>query len=71
MRADGSASGSDADGDSGDEPGIAIHLLDGGTGETLHRILVPAAHGPVSGLSVDSDGRIVLTTGLGAVYLFD
>ena len=80
VRADGSASDGGADGESdddesgierADEPGMAIHLLDGASGETLHRILVPAAHGPVSGLSVDSDGRIVLTTGLGAVYLFD
>ena len=48
-----------------------MHLLDGGSGETLHRIEVPAAGGPVSGLSIDSDGRIMLTTGLGAVYVFD
>ncbi|GAA4261996.1 PQQ-binding-like beta-propeller repeat protein [Dietzia aurantiaca] len=54
-----------------DVPGIAVHVLDGGSGETLHRIEVPAAGGPVSGLSIDSDGRIMLTTGLGAVYVFD
>ena len=52
-------------------PGIAIHVLDGGDGRTLHRIDVPAATGPVSGLSIDSDGRIALTTAVGAVYLFE
>lgn len=62
----------DADTDSGEDgPGIAIHLLDGSDGSTLHRIGVPAATGPVSGLSVDSDGRIALTTSEGAVYLFE
>jgi len=54
-----------------DEPGIAVHLLDGDDGATLHRIEVPAATGPVSGLSVDSDGRIALTTAVGAVYVFE
>ena len=41
-----------------DEPGIALLLLDGDDGSTLHEIEVPAAAGPVSGLSVDDDGRI-------------
>lgn len=59
-----------AAGDTG-EPGIALHLLDGGDGHTIHRIEVPAASGPVSGLSVDDEGRISLTTALGAVYLFE
>lgn len=57
--------------DTDDGPGIAVHLLDGSDGTTLHRIEVPAATGPVSGLSVDSDGRIALTTAVGAVYLFE
>ena len=52
------------------EPGIAVLLLDGSDGSTAHRIDVPAATGPVSGLSVDSDGRIALTTAMGAVYVF-
>ena len=54
-----------------DGPGIAIHVLDGSDGSTLHRIDVPAATGPASGLSVDSDGRIALTTSAGAVYVFE
>lgn len=53
-----------------DEPGITVHVLDGSDGSTVHRIEVPAATGPASGLSVDSDGRIALTTALGAVYVF-
>ena len=53
-----------------DEPGIALHLLDGTDGRTVAEIAVPAATGPVSGLSVDSDGRIALTTAMGAVYVF-
>lgn len=53
------------------DPGIALHVLDGGDGRTLHRIEVPAATGPVSGLSIDSDGRIALTTAVGAVYVFE
>ena len=56
---------------SDDEPGIAVHLLDGADGATLHRIEVPAATGPVSGLSVDADGRIALTTAVGALYVFE
>jgi len=56
---------------SADGPGIAVHLLDGADGRTLHRIEVPAATGPVSGLSVDSDGRIALSTAVGAVYVFE
>ena len=58
-------------GGSDDEPGIAVHLLDGTDGATLHRIEVPAATGPVSGLSVDADGRIALTTAVGALYVFE
>lgn len=54
-----------------DEPGIALQLLDGTDGHTVHEIPVPAATGPVSGLSVDSDGRIALTTAMGAVYVFE
>ncbi|WP_299021859.1 PQQ-binding-like beta-propeller repeat protein [uncultured Dietzia sp.] len=54
----------------GDAPGIALQLLDGGDGRTLHEIPVPAATGPVSGVSVDDDGRIALTTAVGAVYVF-
>ncbi|EYT63322.1 hypothetical protein H483_0107875 [Dietzia sp. UCD-THP] len=54
-----------------DEPGIALLLLDGDDGSTLHEIEVPAAAGPVSGLSVDDDGRIALTTAVGAVYLYE
>lgn len=57
-------------GGGGGEPGIAVHVLDGGDGRTVHRLEVPAASGPVSGLSVDSDGRIALTTAMGAVYMF-
>lgn len=67
------ADGSDPGGGDGEDTagrGIAIHVLDGGDGHTLHRIEVPAATGPVSGLSVDSDGRIALTTALGALYVF-
>ena len=67
---DGAGSG-DGGGADTTGPGIAIHVLDGGDGRTLHRIDVPAATGPVSGLSIDSDGRIVLTTAVGAVYLFE
>ncbi|WP_010541476.1 PQQ-binding-like beta-propeller repeat protein [Dietzia alimentaria] len=52
-------------------PGIAVHVLNGSDGSTLHRIEVPAATGPVSGLSVDSDGRIALTTSAGALYVFE
>jgi outer membrane protein assembly factor BamB len=52
-----------------DEPGIAVHLLDGEDGGTVHEFDVPAARGPVSGLSVDDEGRIALTTAVGAVYL--
>ena len=63
--------GSDSDGQGATDPGIAIHVLDGGDGRTLHRIEVPAATGPVSGLSIDSDGRIALTTAVGAVYVFE
>lgn len=62
--------GSSGVGDAGDGPGIELHVLDGGDGRTLHRIEVPAATGPVSGLSIDSDGRIALTTAVGAVYFF-
>lgn len=71
--ADGAAADDDADrsGENTTGPGIAIHVLDGGDGRTLHRIDVPAATGPVSGLSIDSDGRIALTTAVGAVYLFE
>ncbi len=58
------------DGAGGAGPGIALQVLDGGDGRTLHRIEVPAASGPVSGLSIDSDGRIALTTAIGAVYVF-
>lgn len=58
-------------GGSDDEPGVAVHILDGADGRTLHRIAVPAARGPVSGVSVDSDGRIALTTAVGAVYVFE
>ena len=58
-----------SDDDSG--PGIALHLLDGADGHTIHRIEVPAATGPVSGLSIDDDGHIALTTGLGAVYVYE
>lgn len=54
-----------------DDPGIAVLLLDGSDGSTVHQIDVPAATGPVSGLSVDSDGRIALTTAIGAVYVFE
>lgn len=57
-------------GGSDDEPGISVLLLDGGDGSTVHQISVPAARGPVSGLSVDNDGRIALTTAVGAVYVF-
>lgn len=53
-----------------DEPGIAVLLLDGEDGSTLHQIEVPAASGPVSGLSMDSDERIALSTAAGAVYVF-
>lgn len=71
--ADGAGADDDADrsGENTTGPGIAIHVLDGGDGRTLHRIDVPAATGPVSGLSIDSDGRIALTTAVGAVYLFE
>ncbi|KAA0919467.1 PQQ-binding-like beta-propeller repeat protein [Dietzia sp. ANT_WB102] len=58
-------------GDPANEHGIAVHLLDGTDGSTLHRVEVPGATGPVSGLSVDSDGRITLTTAVGAVYVFE
>ena len=58
-------------GGTGRAPGIAVHILDGGDGRTLHEIAVPAATGPVSGLSVDRDGRIALTTAAGAVYVFE
>lgn len=58
-------------GDPGDEPGITLHLLDGGDGRTLHEMTVPAATGPMSGLSVDSDGRIAVSTAMGAVYVLD
>lgn len=54
-----------------DKPGVAILLLDGGTGETLREIAVPAATGPVSGLSVDSDKRIALSTAMGGFYVFE
>ncbi|MEH6818667.1 MAG: hypothetical protein V7706_01840 [Dietzia psychralcaliphila] len=54
-----------------DDPGIALLLLDGEDGSTLHEIDVPAARGPVSGLSVDDEGRIALTTAVGAVYLYE
>ncbi|MEH6380793.1 MAG: PQQ-binding-like beta-propeller repeat protein, partial [Dietzia cercidiphylli] len=54
-----------------DEPGIALLLLDGADGSTLHEIAVPAARGPVSGLSVDDEGRIALTTAVGAVYVYE
>ncbi|GLB62480.1 hypothetical protein NCCP2495_03580 [Dietzia sp. NCCP-2495] len=63
------AADSSDDDDSG--PGIALHLLDGADGHTIHRIEVPAATGPVSGLSIDDDGHIALTTGLGAVYVYE
>lgn len=56
---------------SDDEPGIALHLLDGGDGSTRHRIEVPAATGPVSGLSIDAEGRIALSTAAGAVYVYE
>ena len=52
-----------------EEPGIAVLLLDGGDGRTLHEYAVPAATGPMSGLSVDSDGRIAVSTAMGAVYV--
>lgn len=58
-------------GEDDDEPDVAIHVLNGETGETLHEIAVPAASGPVSGLTVDSDERIALSTALGAVYVFE
>lgn len=59
--------------DSGDddEPGIALQVLDGDDGTTLHTVEVPAASGPVSGLSLDADDRIALSTAMGAVYVFD
>lgn len=69
VRSDGS--GDATGGRDGDGPGIAVHLLDGGDGTTLHRIAVPSATGPVAGLSVDSDGRIALSTAMGAVYVFE
>lgn len=80
----GGGSGSDADGSADDgsrtggtgsatdeAPGIALEILDGGDGSTLHRLEIPAATGPVSGLSIDSDGRIALSTAVGAVYFFE
>lgn len=54
-----------------DEPGIALLILDGGDGSTLHTIEVPAATGPVSGLTVDAGERIALSTATGAVYVFE
>lgn len=54
-----------------DEPGVEILLLDGNTGDTLHEIAVPAATGPVSGLSLDSEERIVLSTAMGGFYVFE
>lgn len=52
------------------EPGVAVHLLDGADGHTIHEFAVPAASGPMSGLSVDSDGRIAVSTAMGAVYVY-
>lgn len=57
-------------GETEEGPGIALLLLDAADGGTVHHIDVPAASGPVAGLSVDSDGRIALTTAMGAVYVF-
>ena len=57
-------------GGTADEPGIAVLLLDGEDGSTLHEFEVPAASGPVSGLSMDSDDRVALSTAAGAVYVF-
>lgn len=71
VRANGDDTTDEATEDSASGAGIAIHVLDGGDGRTLHRIEVPAATGPVSGLSIDSDGRIALTTAVGAVYFFE
>lgn len=59
-----------SDAGEGDEPGVAVHLLDGGDGHTVHSFVVPAATGPVSGLSVDADGRIAVSTAMGAVYVY-
>src|SRR5699024_3327964 len=57
-------------GGTADEPGIAVLLLDGEDGSTLHEFEVPAASGPVSGLSMGSDDRAALATAAGAVYVF-
>src|SRR5699024_11995885 len=57
-------------GGTADEPGIAVLLLDGEDGSTLREFEVPAASGPVSGLSMDSDDRVSLSTAAGAVYVF-
>jgi outer membrane protein assembly factor BamB len=65
------------DADAGPAPVVAVRGADGRGEEVwrrddlrLHEVTVPAATGPMSGLSVDSDGRIAVSTAMGAVYVY-
>ncbi|WP_333618223.1 outer membrane protein assembly factor BamB family protein [Dietzia sp.] len=50
--------------------GVALRALAGGNGDELWSVPVPAAEGPVAGLTLDTSDTLVLAMSVGRVYAF-